>query len=97
MLQDIRSGENGAARGAFALRSAGLRLPEWHLVRGTYDTLLPVVQSPDWIIRLTDWLAYNGYRVVMKSARVFRQRFRDAHGEEHWTSKPRVPGHRAGG
>lgn len=56
------------------------------LVRAHYYTpLLPNNQSPDWLIRLTDWLAYNGYQVITKPAQLVPRRFTSEDGEEHWT------------
>lgn len=58
------------------------------LIRAFYYTaLLEEGQTPDWLIRLTDWLAYNGYHVVTKSARVFRRRVQDEHGGYHWVNE----------
>ncbi len=58
------------------------------LVRAAYYTaLLEGGQTPDWLIRLTDWLAYNGFHVVTKSARVFVRQVVDEAGEPHLESQ----------
>lgn len=43
--------------------------------------------TPDWLIRLTDWLAYNGFSVIAKRAKVFRRRVADEDGAFHWVSE----------
>ncbi len=56
-----------------------------HLLRAHYYTaLLEENRTPEWLIRLTDWLAYNGYHVVTKRAKVFRRLMTDVHGVSHW-------------
>lgn len=58
------------------------------LVRAHYYTaLLDHSQSPDWLVRLTDWLAYNGYRVVIKRAKVARRPTTDDDGNTQWISE----------
>ena len=54
------------------------------LRRATYYTALLDDNPPDWLVRLTDWLSYNGYRVVTKPARTFRRRVHTDVGSEHW-------------
>ena len=34
-------------------------------------------QGPEWLIRLTDWLSYNGYQVVTKPTRALPHRAQD--------------------
>ena len=46
----------------------------------------PTWLTPDWLVRLTDWLAYNGYAVVTKRATVFQRRVVDEFGAPRWTS-----------
>lgn len=53
------------------------------LFRAFYYTALLEDSTPDWLIRLTDWLSYNGYTVITKKARVFRRRHTDVEGESH--------------
>ena len=53
------------------------------LFRAFYYTALLDESSPDWLIRLTDWLSYNGYMVITKKARVFQRRHTDVEGERH--------------
>ncbi|MGH2541679.1 MAG: NYN domain-containing protein [Ardenticatenaceae bacterium] len=51
------------------------------LVRAHYYTaLLEGNQTPEWLIRLTAWLSYNGYAVITKRARVFRRQVIDEYG-----------------
>lgn len=58
------------------------------LIRAFYYTaLLEGDMTPDWLIRLTDWLAYNGFNVVTKRAKVFRRRVSDDEGTYHWVSE----------
>lgn len=58
------------------------------LIRAFYYTaLLEGDMTPDWLIRLTDWLAYNGFNVVTKRAKVFRRRVADDEGSYHWVSE----------
>ena len=58
------------------------------LVRANYYTaLLEGEFTPDWLIRLTDWLAYNGFTVITKRAKVFRRRLADDSGGIHWASE----------
>ena len=57
------------------------------LLRATYYTALLEDNPPDWLIRLTDWLAYNGFHVVTKPARAFRRRVPTENGTEHWTQE----------
>lgn len=52
-----------------------------------YTALLEGDMTPDWLIRLTDWLAYNGFSVITKRAKVFRRRVADEQGSFHWTSE----------
>ena len=54
------------------------------LLRATYYTAILAENPPDWLVRLTDWLAYNGYHVVTRPARRFRQRTLDEDGIESW-------------
>ncbi len=62
------------------------RLLEYFAGRGTlvrahyYTALLEGGQSPDWLVRLTDWLAYNGYQVVIKRAKSFAAQPRTRQG-----------------
>lgn len=53
------------------------------LFRAFYYTALLEDATPDWLIRLTDWLSYNGYMVITKKARVFRRRHTDVDGKSH--------------
>ncbi len=58
------------------------------LVRAFYYTaLLEGDLTPDWLIRLTDWLSYNGFSVITKRAKVFRRRIADENGAMHWVSE----------
>jgi uncharacterized LabA/DUF88 family protein len=58
------------------------------LVRATYYTpLLEHWQTPDWLIRLMDWLAYNGFHVVTKTARLFVRQVVDEEGTSHLESQ----------
>jgi uncharacterized LabA/DUF88 family protein len=58
------------------------------LVRAHYYTaLLEGGQSPDWLVRLTDWLAYNGYQVVIKRAKSFRRPTTDEQGNVQWINE----------
>ncbi len=58
------------------------------LVRAFYYTaLLEGDMTPDWLIRLTDWLSYNGFNVITKRAKIFRRRVADDFGSFHWTSE----------
>ncbi|MDQ4077190.1 MAG: NYN domain-containing protein [Chloroflexota bacterium] len=58
------------------------------LVRAHYYTpLLAGQQAPAWLIRLTDWLAYNGYHVVTKPAKAVRRQVEDVHGVPHWVDE----------
>ncbi len=58
------------------------------LVRAHYYTaLLEGSQTPTWLVRLTDWLAYNGYRVVTKQAKLVRRPIVDVQGESHWVEE----------
>jgi uncharacterized LabA/DUF88 family protein len=58
------------------------------LVRAFYYTaLLEGDLTPDWLIRLTDWLSYNGFNVITKRAKVFRRRVADENGAFHWVSE----------
>jgi uncharacterized LabA/DUF88 family protein len=58
------------------------------LVRAFYYTaLLEGDLTPDWLIRLTDWLSYNGFNVITKRAKVFRRRVADENGSFHWVSE----------
>lgn len=58
------------------------------LVRAFYYTaLLEGDMTPDWLIRLTDWLAYNGFNVITKRARIFRRRVQDEVGNFHWVNE----------
>lgn len=55
------------------------------LIRAYYYTLLlESGQAPDWLIRLTDWLAYNGYIVTTKPAKLFRRPVQDEYGQWQW-------------
>ena len=49
-----------------------------------YTALFEGGQSPEWLIRLTDWLAYNGYDVVTKQARAVRRRAPDEADGGRW-------------
>lgn len=58
------------------------------LVRAFYYTaLLEGDMTPDWLIRLTDWLSYNGFNVITKRAKIFRRRVADEAGSFHWVSE----------
>ena len=58
------------------------------LVRAFYYTaLLEGDLTPDWLIRLTDWLSYNGFNVITKRAKIFRRRVADEGGALHWVSE----------
>lgn len=58
------------------------------LIRAFYYTaLLEGDMTPDWLVRLTDWLSYNGFKVVTKRAKVFRRRVMDEGGASHWVSE----------
>jgi uncharacterized LabA/DUF88 family protein len=58
------------------------------LVRAFYYTaLLEGDLTPDWLIRLTDWLSYNGFNVITKRAKIFRRRVADETGSLHWVSE----------
>lgn len=58
------------------------------LVRAFYYTaLLEGDLTPDWLIRLTDWLSYNGFNVITKRAKIFRRRVADENGTYHWVSE----------
>lgn len=58
------------------------------LVRACYYTaLLEGSQTPDWLIRLTDWLSYNGFHVSTKRAKIFRRRITDEQGNPQWISE----------
>ncbi|MDQ4077761.1 MAG: NYN domain-containing protein [Chloroflexota bacterium] len=58
------------------------------LVRAFYYTaLLEGDLTPDWLIRLTDWLSYNGFNVITKRAKIFRRRVADENGSMHWVSE----------
>lgn len=58
------------------------------LVRAFYYTaLLEGDMTPDWLIRLTDWLSYNGFNVITKRAKIFRRRVADETGSFHWVSE----------
>lgn len=59
-----------------------------NLMRAFYYTaLLEGDMTPDWLVRLTDWLSYNGFKVVTKRAKVFRRRVMDEGGVAHWVSE----------
>ena len=53
------------------------------LLRAFYYTALLDERTPYWLIRLTDWLSYNGYVVITKQARTFRRRYVDDSGQSH--------------
>lgn len=57
---------------------------EGWLLRAFYYTALLEENTPDWLIRLTDWLSYNGFNVVTKRAKAFRRRQTDDHGQSYW-------------
>ncbi len=57
------------------------------LLRAFYYTALLDDATPDWLIRLTDWLSYNGYTVITKRARTFRRRYVDAEGQVHMVNE----------
>ena len=57
------------------------------LVKATYYTTLLQSQSPEWLVRLTDWLAYNSYHVVTKPARYVRRHAIDEEGNEYWVNE----------
>ena len=57
------------------------------LVKATYYTTLLQGQSPEWLVRLTDWLAYNDYHVVTKAARHVRRHAIDEEGNEYWVNE----------
>lgn len=59
----------------------------WLLRAFYYTALLEGDMTPDWLIRLTDWLSYNGFSVVTKRAKVFRRRIADESGNYHWVSE----------
>ena len=52
-----------------------------------YTALLEGDMTPDWLIRLTDWLSYNGFNVITKRAKIFRRRVADDTGSFHWVSE----------
>lgn len=57
-----------------------------YLVRASYYTaLLEGDMTPAWLVRLTDWLSYNGYTVVTTPARLVRRRAVDDAGVAYWT------------
>jgi uncharacterized LabA/DUF88 family protein len=57
---------------------------EGWLLRAFYYTALLEENTPDWLIRLTDWLSYNGFNVVTKRAKAFRRRQLDENGQIYW-------------
>lgn len=57
---------------------------EGWLLRAFYYTALLEENTPDWLIRLTDWLSYNGFCVVTKRAKAFRRRQLDENGQAYW-------------
>lgn len=57
------------------------------LLRANYYTALLQEGTPDWLIRLTDWLSYNGYHVKTKPARTVRRQISNEAGELHWTQE----------
>jgi uncharacterized LabA/DUF88 family protein len=58
------------------------------LVRAFYYTaLLEGDATPDWLVRLVDWLSYNGFNVVTKRARLVRRRVQSEDGAVHWVSE----------
>ena len=58
-----------------------------NLLRVTYYTALLEDNPPAWLVRLTDWLSYNGFHVVTKPARTFRRRIQSENGSAHWTQE----------
>ncbi|MCZ7574667.1 MAG: NYN domain-containing protein [Ardenticatenaceae bacterium] len=54
------------------------------LLRAFYYTALLEDGTPDWLIRLTDWLSYNGFAVITKRAKVFRRKQYDENGQVYW-------------
>lgn len=71
------------------------RLLAYFSERGTlvqacyYTALLGEGQSPEWLIRLTDWLAYNHYTVCTREARSFRRRVQAEDGNWIWVNEIR--------
>lgn len=58
------------------------------LVRAHYFTaLLDAPLTPDWLVRLLDWLSYNGYTVHTKRAKVFERLVYNEQGEEAWITE----------
>lgn len=58
------------------------------LVRAHYFTaLLDAPLTPDWLLRLLDWLAYNGYQVHTKRAQRFEQVMWNEEGEQIYVSE----------
>lgn len=37
--------------------------------------------APDWLIRLKDWLSYNGYKVCVQPTKLVRRRATDLEGD----------------
>ena len=59
----------------------------WMVRAFYYTALLEGDLTPDWLIRLTDWLSYNGFNVITKRAKIFRRRVADEAGAFHWVSE----------
>ncbi len=59
----------------------------WMVRAFYYTALLEGDLTPDWLIRLTDWLSYNGFNVITKRAKIFRRRVADENGSFHWVSE----------
>lgn len=58
------------------------------LVRAHYFTaLLDAPLTPDWLVRLLDWLSYNGYTVHTKRAKRFERLVYNEQGEEAWITE----------
>lgn len=58
------------------------------LVRAHYFTaLLDAPLTPDWLVRLLDWLSYNGYTVHTKRAKVFERATWNEQGERTYRSE----------
>ncbi|HYN87398.1 MAG TPA: NYN domain-containing protein, partial [Ardenticatenaceae bacterium] len=57
------------------------------LIRAFYYTAVLEDGTPDWLIRLTDWLSYTGFAVVTKRAKAFRRRQYDENGQVYWRAE----------
>ena len=71
------------------------RLLDYFSARGTlihayyYTALLADGQSPEWLIRLTDWLSYHHYQVCTKQARSIRRRVQNEENDWIWINEIR--------